>query len=88
MHNTYRIIDWFGLEGTFKAHLIPTPPAMGRDTSHQTRLPKAPSSLALNTDRDGEHFLGWSIMEDIKARTKEGTVKSSDLHFCKQIVSK
>jgi len=26
---------------------------MGRDTFHQTRLPKAPSNLALNTAREG-----------------------------------
>jgi len=28
-------------------------PAMGRDTSHETRLLKAPSNLALNTAREG-----------------------------------
>ena len=31
----------------------PQPPARGRDTSHQPRLPPAPSSLALSTPRDG-----------------------------------
>ena len=31
----------------------PAPPTMGRDTFHYTRLLKAPSSLALNTSRDG-----------------------------------
>jgi len=29
------------------------PPAVGRDTFHQTRLLKAPSNLALNTAREG-----------------------------------
>ena len=29
------------------------PPAMGRDTFHQTRLLKAPANLALNTAREG-----------------------------------
>ena len=35
-----------------KDHLVPAP-ATGRDTFHQTRLPRAPSSLALGTARDG-----------------------------------
>uniref|UniRef100_A0A8C3JRC5 Zinc finger C2HC domain-containing protein 1A n=1 Tax=Calidris pygmaea TaxID=425635 RepID=A0A8C3JRC5_9CHAR len=35
-----------------KAHPVP-PLALGRDTSHQTRLLQAPSSLALNPSRDG-----------------------------------
>lgn len=42
----HRITEWF------KDHLVPTP-TMGRDTSHYTRLPKAPSSPAFNTSRDG-----------------------------------
>jgi len=41
---------WVGRD--FKDYLVPTP-AMGRDTFHQTRLLKAPSSLALNTSREG-----------------------------------
>ena len=48
----HRITDWFRLEGTLKPIQF-HPPAMGRDTSHQPRLPKAPSSLALSTSRDG-----------------------------------
>jgi len=36
-----------------KAHQVPAP-VTGRDTSHQTRLPRAPSHLALNTARDGQ----------------------------------
>jgi len=43
---------WVGRDLT--DHLAPTPPAMGRDTFHWTRLLKAPSSLALNTAREGE----------------------------------
>jgi len=34
-------------------HLNSNFPAMGRDTFHQTRLLKAPSSLAWNTSREG-----------------------------------
>jgi len=34
-------------------HLVPTPPAMGRDTFHETRLLKTLSSLAFNTSREG-----------------------------------
>jgi len=37
---------WVGKD--LKDHLVPTPPAMGMDTFHYTRLLKAPSSLALN----------------------------------------
>jgi len=32
-----------------KDHLVPTPPATGKDTFHQTKLLKAPSNLDLNT---------------------------------------
>uniref|UniRef100_A0A8C3JV61 Uncharacterized protein n=1 Tax=Calidris pygmaea TaxID=425635 RepID=A0A8C3JV61_9CHAR len=35
-----------------KDHPVP-PPALGRDTSHHTRLLQAPSNLALNPSRDG-----------------------------------
>ena len=45
-----RTTEWFGLEGTLKTIWF-QPPAMGRDTSHQPRLPKALSSLALGTSR-------------------------------------
>ena len=31
---TYRIIEWFGLEGTLKITYFSNPPAMGRDTFH------------------------------------------------------
>ena len=34
-------------------HRVSTPPAMCRVTNHQTRLPRATFSLALNASRDG-----------------------------------
>ena len=40
------------LEGTLKP-TQPQPPAMGRAATQQLRLPRAPSSLALNASRDG-----------------------------------
>jgi len=40
------------LEGTFKVIRF-QPPAMGRAATHQLRLPRAPSILALNTSRNG-----------------------------------
>ncbi|PKU29536.1 zinc finger ccch domain-containing protein 11a [Limosa lapponica baueri] len=46
------ITEWFGLEGTLKIIQF-QPPALGRDTSHHTRVVKAPSNLALNPSRDG-----------------------------------
>jgi len=46
------IIRCFGLEGTLKT--IPfQPPAIGSDTSLQTRLLTAPSSLAWSASREG-----------------------------------
>lgn len=30
----YILIEWFGLEETFKDHLVQPPPAMGRDVFH------------------------------------------------------
>ena len=43
--------DGLGWEGPFKDHLV-QPLAMGKDTFHQTRLLRAPSSLALNAARE------------------------------------
>ena len=43
-----------GAEKDHNDHLVsPPPPAMCRVTNHQTRLPRATSSLALNAYRDG-----------------------------------
>ena len=42
---------WVGSD--IEDHLIPTPPTIGRDTFHQTKLLKAPSNLALNVSREG-----------------------------------
>lgn len=36
-----------------KDHPVPPLPAMGRDATHQTKLPRASSNLILNTFRDG-----------------------------------
>jgi len=44
-------VAWVGSD--LKHHLVPTPPAMGRDPFHQTRLLRAPSNLALNTASEG-----------------------------------
>jgi len=48
----HRIMEWFGLEGTLKL-LWFQPPAMSRDVSHQPRVLRAPSNLALSTAREG-----------------------------------
>ena len=55
----HRTIEKFGLEGTFKGHLV-QPPAMSRDIFTQTRLLRAPSNLTFNVSRDGASttFLG------------------------------
>ena len=48
----YYFIEQLGLEGTSMIIQF-QPPAMGRDATHYTRLPRASSSLVLNTSRDG-----------------------------------
>ncbi|TRZ26531.1 hypothetical protein HGM15179_000556 [Zosterops borbonicus] len=48
----HRLTERFGVEEISKIISF-QPPAMGRDTFHQTRLLRAPSSLALDTSRDG-----------------------------------
>ena len=48
----HRIIGWLGLKRTTMTIEF-QPPAMCRVTNHQTRLPRATSSLALNASRDG-----------------------------------
>jgi len=45
-------MEWFGLEGTLKIIWF-QPPCRERDIFHQPRVPRAPSSLALNTAREG-----------------------------------
>jgi len=40
------------LEGTLKIIQF-QPPAVGKVASHEVRLPRAPSNLALNTSKDG-----------------------------------
>jgi len=66
----HRTIGWLGLEGTLKPTQF-QPPGVGRGTSHQLRLPKASSNLALSTSRDGkstaslgrlcQHFTALSV---------------------------
>lgn len=46
-------IELFGLEGLIKRSSNSNPTAMGRDTFHESRLLKGPSTLALNSSRDG-----------------------------------
>ena len=45
-----RIVEWFGLEGTFRGLLV-QPFAMSRDIFNQIRLLRAPSNLTLNVSR-------------------------------------
>jgi len=39
--------------GDLKVHPVPAPCVVGRAATHQIRLPRAPSNLALDTSRDG-----------------------------------
>ena len=55
----HRITEWFGLEGILKPTQF-QPPAMGRAATHQLRLPRAPSNLALSASRDGAPQLVWA----------------------------
>jgi len=47
-----RIIEWFGLEGTFEVHLV-QPPAMSRNIFNWITLLRGPSILALSVSGDG-----------------------------------
>ena len=49
------ITERLRLEGTLKIIEL-QPPAMGRAATHQIRLPRAPSKLALNASRDDNSF--------------------------------
>ena len=44
--------EWLRLEGTLKITRF-QPPAMGRVATHQTRLPRTPSNLALSASMEG-----------------------------------
>ena len=59
------IIEWPGLKGTTMIIWF-QPPAVYRVTNHQTRLPRATSSLALNASRDGASmiFMVFSNVND------------------------
>ena len=63
---SHRNIEWFGLEGAFKARLVQHP-AMGRDSFHQTSLLKAPSNLALNTAREGAATAFWATCSRVSS---------------------
>ena len=50
--SSHRILEWPGLKRTTTLIQF-QPPAMCRVANQQPRLPRAPSSLALNASRDG-----------------------------------
>jgi len=52
-----RITEWFGLEETLEI-TYSNPTAVDRDTSHQIRLPRAPTNLATSRDGAPTAFLG------------------------------
>jgi len=51
-HTEHRIVECFGLGGTFRGHPA-QPPAVSRDIFTWVRLLRAPSNLALSVSRDG-----------------------------------
>lgn len=55
------MVEWFGLEGTLKTIQF-QPPYCEQGYLPQTRLFKAPSSLALNTSRDEVSTASWSSL--------------------------
>lgn len=57
-------IEWLGLEGAINSIYF-QPLAMGRDIFYDTRLFKAPSSLALNTPRDGAFTIKGEIKGEL-----------------------
>ena len=57
----HRIRERLELEGTSKIIELQAP-AMGRVATHQIRLPRAPSNLALIVSRDGAPQLLWAAV--------------------------
>jgi len=56
----HRIIEWLRLEGTLKIIKLQSPFPWAGLPPHQIRLPRAPSSLALNSSRDGAPTALWA----------------------------
>ena len=67
----HRTIEWLGLEGTLKTIQFQSL-AVSRTATHQLRLPRAPSNLALTTSRDGAHTasLGSCASTSLSSRVK------------------
>ena len=59
--NHHRIIEWLRLKGTLKIIEL-QPPCNGQVATHEIRLPRAPSSLALNTPGMGHPQLLWETL--------------------------
>ena len=58
---SHGIIERLGLEGTLNI-IQSQPPAMGRVTTHQLTLCRAPSNPALSTPRDGAPTALWAAV--------------------------
>lgn len=74
----HKITAQFGLEGTSKLTQIL---AMDRDTSHQTTLPRTPSSLSLSTSRDGPSPPLGSLYQCLPTLTLKNFFPMFDLHL-------
>lgn len=84
----HRITEQLELEGTLKIIQSSKRPVTGRDSSHQIRLPKAMSSLALNTS-----LWGWGI-HSLQEKRKKITVPlflhfvANGKKFCSNFISR
>jgi len=87
-YTVHIIIEWPGLKRT-TVILEFSPPAMCRVANHQTRLPRATSSLALNASTDGastllgqpvpvlHHPLGEKLLPNIQPKPPLSQFKTS-----------
>lgn len=76
----HRITEWFGLEGTFKGHLI-HPPSITRDTSHSPRVLQAWPGIFPGM---GQPQLPWALCAILivkKKKTLYNLSQSNLLHF-------
>jgi len=67
---------WVGR--TFKDHAVQSP-VLGRDTSHQTRLPKAPSKLVLSISRDGAATASLGNLCQCKTQAQGGEAQAEEI---------
>lgn len=73
----HRIMECFGLERTFKCHLVQPPSAMDRDIFQQVRQLRTLPNLAFNVSRDGESI---TSLGNLRVRRMKNARRTGRLH--------